>query len=443
MVIGINMVERIELTKEEAFLWACGRSWRLPDSITPPAGLDWERVVAMARHNRMQTLLHGIVATQGLLASLPAAARTVLEEDATRMAKQAGLLGGALQRYLREAAERQIETVVLKGLSVSANVYGNVAMRPGGDIDILVRQGEVEACLQILDEMGIGRYWPNLMDDRYYERHHLHQQRCTPDLQIWFEIHWALDHPLTRLTVDYEAMMDRTTSGTLLGEPVRDLALPDLLLSLAIHLVKHAVYLPSALARPDLSRLILGDGMLMYYLDVAEVVKQHGPEIDWQSLIAICRQSGTAAIMGSVLQVCGSELLDAPVPEWVYSALPVQPAGPLTHYVMERVADYEVATHLGERPSRFWELMLVTNGAFILRPIRALDLLSYCFPGRDYLQRRYGRSSPTTRVGHSLRAVGQYARLGADTLYFTWDRYRRLKALKMSASLFNRLETEG
>jgi hypothetical protein len=280
------------------------------------------------------------------------------------------------------------------------------------------------------------------MDDAYYERHHLHQQRCTPDLKLWFEIHWALDHPLTRLTVDYEAMMDRATPGTLLGAPVHDLSLPDLLLSLAIHLVKHAVYLPSTLTRPDLARLILGDGMLMYYLDVAEVVKQFAADIDWSLLAIICRESGTAAIMGSVLQVC-QELLAAPVPEQLLAALPVQGSGSATHYVMDRVADYEVATHMGERPSRFWELMLVTNGAFILRPIRALDLFSYCFPGRDYLLRRYGRASLPTAGGHFLRATGQYARLGVDTIYFTYDRYRRLKALKMSTSLFNRLETGG
>jgi hypothetical protein len=30
-----------------------------------------------------------------------------------------------------------------------------------------------------------------------------------------------------------------------------------------------------------------------------------------------------------------------------------------------------------------------------------------------------------------------------DTAYYTWERYRRLKALQQSASLFNRLETEG
>jgi hypothetical protein len=94
-------------------------------------------------------------------------------------------------------------------------------MRPGGDIDILVRQNEVDACLALLNEQGIGEYWPNLLHDDYFTRHHLHQQRCTPDLNIWFEIHWALDHPYTLLTIDYESIFERAEPSAIMGAPIR------------------------------------------------------------------------------------------------------------------------------------------------------------------------------------------------------------------------------
>lgn len=431
-----------DLTAEESFLWACARSWRQPDDLTAPPALDWERVVAVAQDNRMQTLLARVLAERDLLGRLPDDSRAALLADRDRLRQSAELLGDALRRYLRLAAERGIPTVVLKGLSVSLNVYGDAAMRPGGDIDILVRPADVAACLEILDGMGVGRYWPNLMDDAYYARHHLHQQRCTPDLRVWFEIHWALDHPLSLLTVDYEAMMARATPGALLGEPVHDLALPDLILSLAIHLVKHAVYLPSISGRPDLPRTILADGMLMYFLDVAEVVKRHAAEIDWLQFIALCRASGAVDLAGAVLRACHA-VLGAPVPDWVLTNLPVRGPGAITRRAMTRVAEYETTTYLGQQPSRLWEFLLVTNGAFILRPIRALDLAGYLFPGRDFLRRRYGQESLGAATGHVLRAVGQYARLGFDTVAFAWERYRRLKALNQSASLFNRLDTNA
>ncbi|MGH2542161.1 MAG: nucleotidyltransferase domain-containing protein [Ardenticatenaceae bacterium] len=430
------------LTPEEAFLWHCANTWRDPLVPADSHRLGWAKVVGMARKNRMQTMLYGYLQGTNLLEQLPEMARTALEADVATLKRNASQMAAYLARYLRAAGARGLETVVLKGLAVSLNVYGNAAMRPGGDIDILVRKGAVEKSLEILDGMGVGPFWPNLLDDRYYERHHLHQQRCTPDLQVWFEVHWALDHPLTLLTVGYDAMLDRTTRGTLLGEPVDDLSTPDLILALALHLVKHALYLPGTVERPDLARIILADGMLMYFVDVAEIIKQRANEIAWPLVVELARDWGAVDVLGSVLRIC-HRCLRAPVPPSVLDALPVRGPGPVTRWMMQRVVEYELATHLGQAPSRLWEFLLVTNGAFILRPIRLLDLTSYCFPNRSYLRRRYGSDSPVLAGRHLLRAAGQYTRLGMDTLYFTLERYRRLKALRQSASLFNRLDTGG
>ncbi len=131
------------------------------------------------------------------------------------------------------------------------------------------------------------------------------------------------------------------------------------------------------------------------------------------------------------------------MPDWVLEALPVTGQGKLVNRTQQRVADYELQRYLGEEQSRLWNFLLDTNGAFILRPIRVLDTVSYFFPDADYRQRRYGDDSTATGIRHFLKATGQYARLSVDTIYYTWERYRRLKKLNQSASLFNRLETEG
>ena len=124
-------------------------------------------------------------------------------------------LGNALITYLKSAETRDIKTIVLKGLWMCEKIYQNPAIRPGADIDILVQRGDVDACLNLLSEQGIGEFWPNLLKDEYFTRHHLHQQRSNPDLSIWFEIHWAFDHPYTLLTVDYESIFARAQRSTL------------------------------------------------------------------------------------------------------------------------------------------------------------------------------------------------------------------------------------
>jgi hypothetical protein len=431
-----------DLSPEEQFLWFLARSWREPGAHAGTGKLNWARVIETGKANRMQALLHGVLSETGLLETLPPDIASAIREDAAQLAETAELLGHALRQYLHEAARADLETVVLKGLSVSVNIYGDAAVRPGGDIDLLVRKEDVDASLEILEGMGLGRWWPKLLDDAYYARHHLHQQRCTPDLKIWIEPHWALDHPYTLLTIDYESLMDRTTPGQLLGEPVQDLALSDLLLSLAVHLVKHAVYLPSTINRPDLPRIILADGMLLYYVDVAEVIKLHGAEIDWDSTVELAQQSGAVAILGSVLKVCHKYLL-APVPEWVLDALVVEPGGRLVQAALNRVANYEVLTYQGQKPSRMWDFLLMTHGAFILRPIRVLDTVAYFFPGTDYLRRYYGVASWKTAVRQLVRAAGQYGRLGIDTAFYIWVRHRRLRSLNQSISLYDRLEIDA
>jgi len=430
------------LTAEEAFLWACARGWRTPESIPFPEELDWGRAASVAVANRMAWLMQGVLQARGRWDDLPPSARDEIAASAERLNANAAILGASLADYLQRADAAGIETVVLKGLSISANVYGAEAMRPGGDIDILVRAGHVGPCIDVLEGMDIGPFWPNLMADPYYERHHLHHQRSTEDLRIWYEIHWALDHPYTLFTIDYEALMDRTTPGELLGAPVRDLAPPDLLLTLAVHLVKHAIYLPGTCDRPDLARAVLADGMLMYFLDIAEAIRIYGDRMDWELVIRIAEETGTCDVIGSVLRACRT-LLGADVPEVVLAAIPVARPGPITDWAMNRVVDREIAEFTGEPSSKFWDAMLITNGAFILRPIRLLESAPYFLPPAEYLDRRYGQSGPACRIGHLLRAIREFAVFGWDSVFFALERHRRLKRIGFSTSLFNRLETEG
>ncbi len=427
------------LTPEEAYLWRCAAGWLGAGELPDPSGLDWDRVIAICRPNSMQMLLYGLLDSTGQLARVPEGAAKALGRDAARLTAQADRMGEALRRYLQLAAASGLETVVLKGLWLSLKVYEHAAARPGVDIDLLVRRAQVEECLTVLSEMGVGAFWANLLDDDYYARHHLHYQRSTEDLRIWFEIHWALDHPYTLLTIDYDALMDRTTPGELLGQPVRELSPPDLLLSLAIHLVKHAVYLPNALDRPDLARLILADGMLVSYLDVAEILRIYSDEIDWEATLELAGQWGAAEILGSVLQVCRRNL-EAPVPERVLASLPVRGSGRAVRRFLGRMADYKIAAYRGEQRSSLWQHLLVANAAFVLRPIRLVDTAAYLLPAAEYLRRRYGKAGTATRLRHFLLALTRFMRFGFDSLYFGWLRYRRLKALGQSASLPHRLD---
>jgi hypothetical protein len=431
------MRSKISLAKEEQLAYDFALHWRDETHRPDLTNVDWLRFAQILVHNRM-AVLAGQVLTR-VSPFIPPEAQMLLREQAEKYERSASRLGEALTTYLKAAETQDLRTIVLKGLWLCEKIYGVSSIRPGGDIDILVRRRDVDACLKLLAEQGIDEFWPNLLKDEYFTRHHLHQQRSTADLNIWFEIHWALDHPYTLLTVDYESIFERAEPSRLLGAPIQEMAAPDLLLSLAIHLVKHAIYLPSLVDREDLPRIILADGMLMYYLDVTEVLKQY-QSIDWDLTIKLARDGGAVDILGSVLHVC-KRYFEAPVPGKVFDALAISRPSTVTGQLMARAAEQELAAYEGRKGSRFWNLLLAPNGAFILRPIRMLETLSYFFPPDDFLYRRYGRTDDSTSVRHFLLAAGQMLRFGWDTLYFGMERYFRLRRQGKSASLFNKLET--
>ena len=432
-------MNKTDLNIEEKLAYEIAHHWRdvnyRPDLSQ---NIDWVRFAHILTHNRMAVLATPIL--ERVNASIPSEAQALLAEQTEKYKRSASKLGEALITYLKTAKARDIKTIVLKGLWLCENIYNNPAMRPGGDIDILVHRTKVDACLALLAEQGIGEFWPNLLKDEYFTKHHLHQQRCSPDLFVWFEIHWAFDHPYTLLTVDYESIFERAQPAQLLGAPVQVLALPDLLLSLAIHLVKHAVYLPSLVNRADLPRIILADGMLMYYLDIAEILKQHN-ELGWDSTIQRARDWGAVDILGSVLQTC-QQYFEAPVPDSVLGALPVSGPWSITRKLMGRAAEEQLAAYENRPSSRFWQFILASNGAFILRPVRLLETASYFFPPKDFLQRRYGASNFLYRLGHSIIALRETLRFSWDTFYFGMERYFRLKRLGKKTSLLNTLETD-
>jgi hypothetical protein len=177
--------------------------------------------------------------------------------------------------------------------------------------------------------------------------------------------------------------------------------------------------------------------MLMYYLDVSEVVKQH-KDINWDLTIQLAHEWGAVDILGSVLQTCKNHF-DAPIPDKVLSALPVTGPWSVTKKLMARAAEQELATYENRPASRFWQLLLAPNGAFILRPVRLLETASYFFPPKDYLKRKYKHSNILIRIGHLLKAIRQTLNFAWDTVYFGMERYFRLKRLGKSASLFNKL----
>ena len=96
-------------------------------------------------------------------------------------------------RVLGELRKDNVEVILLKGAALAETVYDNIALRPMGDIDLLVRPGDVSAVMRRLADAG------------YHTPLYLEPRRRMPveydneiavfkpgDARYRFDVHWGL-----------------------------------------------------------------------------------------------------------------------------------------------------------------------------------------------------------------------------------------------------------
>ena len=111
-------------------------------------------------------------------------------------------------------------------------------MRPSSDVDLLVRESDVDRALAVLADHGL-----QPVDDAaraaYHRRHHYHVSAANADRSTYVELHFHA-HRAWGALIASDELLDRSTTTELGdGHVVRVLTPEDELLYLAVHYAKH------------------------------------------------------------------------------------------------------------------------------------------------------------------------------------------------------------
>ena len=267
--------------------------------------LDWEQVDALATRHKIQLLLFWNL-KQYAADQVPAATLTALQEQYMGNAWLNHHFSREVVNLVRVFGACHIPVIPLKGVTLAASVYGNLALRHAGDIDILIPEQDIPRAKALLMEQGFQGPAMTAAEEAAYLQAALHFAFSRPGTRATVELHWDIHPKHIPHQFDFEAVWRRTERVDLGGTPVATLPPDDLLPYLCNHAGGHRW------------------SNLRWVCDIAEAIRCHQPNLDWEKMAEQATTEGTRRMFLLGLSLA-HRLLDAPLPKVVNSWLEADP----------------------------------------------------------------------------------------------------------------------
>jgi len=276
------------------------------DRRAPLSDREWDDAVQESARQGITPLLYRRVQAPGRRADVPPRVARRLRELAIGSAVKSLRLYRELAEVLGALRREGIDVIVLKGAYLAEIVYGDIALRPMTDVDLLVRKRDLARVEAKLFAMGYAQRRQPHRDEDYSTCQHLHPLTKAGGPPI--EIHWTIESPTEPFAIDVEGLWGRARPATVAGVDVLALSPEDLLLHLCLHTAFH-------------HRLALG---LRGCWDILETIRHCGNAIDWEQVQRRARRWGVEKYVYLMLHLA-KELLGAAVPAQALAG--VEPSG--------------------------------------------------------------------------------------------------------------------
>ncbi len=324
--------------------------------------LDWEALPDAIRAAGLEPLIYHIARDQDLL---PPLVKQEIRLRYFQNARRNWLLFRELEDVLRRLTAESVPVILLKGAALAEAIYGNAAVRPMGDMDLLVRREDVPATLRVLAALGYetGHAETRSGDTITYENEVLLSKQGHAEAPI--EVHWSLfDSPYYQHALSMDWFWQTALPARIRNVSTLVLGPEAQLLHLCGHLLLHHGG---------------GGSRLLWLHDVAEVITFYGEQLDWDEVLAQAQACDLVLPVQQILTRVNEEwhaLIPPAVLEQLGDLRPSRDE--------ERVFAWLTAAH---RPvaRRFWADLASMPGW----GARVRFAWRNFFPSADYMQHRY------------------------------------------------------
>lgn len=241
------------------------------------SGPDWGLLLRTAREQDVTSLLYrSLLKLDGARESVPEKIMTELEECYRAVGACNISFLDDLRQVLEAFEKRGLEVMALKGAHLAETVYGNVALRPMRDIDLLVRSEDLRRVHAALTRLGYACSHDWIAHEDVRPGHHLNSVRYTGggrEPATVLHIHWHILNSTVptyayQNKVDIKRFWDGAQREKIAGAAALVMAPHHLLIHLSEHILKHSY------------------GRLILSCDIAEAVRHYdGNGLDWDTLV--------------------------------------------------------------------------------------------------------------------------------------------------------------
>jgi hypothetical protein len=404
--------------------WLCRCLKVDPDPATASellvlSSADWDRILALAAEHKVMPLLHHRLKALDRADGFPPEVVQRLRESYWDSAGTNIRLYHGLAQVLAALQDAGILTVVLKGAHLAPIVYGNVALRPMTDVDLLIRRQDLVRAGERLLDMGYAASTPSWREAADAASQHL--PPFTKPGAPWIELHRTIVDPIGPQRqvfapfqeIDVDGLWKRARPSTTPDLEALTLSPEDLLLHLCLHI-----------AFQDRFRV----GLRALY-DVALAIRHYQTDMDWEQLELRARAWKADRCVYLTLRLA-RELLGAAVPCELLDAPAFDGFDP-------RFVTWAKEQVLGERSAGLPDMrnLALLEGASVLR--KASIAFKTAFPAPEVMAALYPVSP------HSKRVYLYYPARFRDLLRkygrTAWRMMRRDRGVVTAAAQQNRL----
>lgn len=338
---------------------------RADDAMVPPLRDlpdDWAPVLADARAHRLIPLLHR-ASRNDSTRPIPDDIAGELDRLVSATAAKNLLFRHELAAILREANARGVSCAPLRGVALGEQLYGDPALRPTGDLDVLIKPEELPAVRALLGELGYYEVEPRAGFALAFD-YTLEFFKDRP-LSLIVEPHWTIAYPPFVDRLSMPEVWARCRPRAVAGVETRVLGPEDLLIHLGLHLLHHQHAAP-----------------FLWVYEIDRLLRLH--PVDWSLGCAIAQKAGVAPLLHGVLEGVAMTL-QTPIPPDVLERLAHAPSTGRQARVVELLARHP------DVKGRERIALLVS-----LRGIRAKVryVWSFLFPSPEFIKVQYGVVSP-------------------------------------------------